>query len=185
MVDLALLLTTQCPPVSYITHGPDDVYSEDYSDNVMGPGSGPDSTRDRGDVEEHLLQHGGRSEAGFKGRLILVSKYLSEIASTEGTIWMVSMVCEREQQIEGGQIKDIGRGSRDETQRGYIWGYMMQINMIERTLNPEGEEQVAHPAFCKYASSVPRSELGVAARIDKHLAWAVKYREQFKISIYM
>jgi len=47
---------------------------------------------------------------GYKGRLTLVSKCLSEIASTEGTIWMVSMVCEREQQIEGGQIKDIGSG---------------------------------------------------------------------------
>jgi hypothetical protein len=45
-----------------------------------------------------------------KDRLTLVSKCLSEIASTEGTIWMVFMVCEREQQIGGGQIKDIGRG---------------------------------------------------------------------------
>jgi len=47
---------------------------------------------------------------GFIGRLTLVSKCLSEIASTEGTIWIVSMICEREQQIEGGQIKDIGSG---------------------------------------------------------------------------
>ena len=47
---------------------------------------------------------------GFIGRLTLVSKCLSEIASTEGTIWMVSMVCDREQQIGGGQIKDIGGG---------------------------------------------------------------------------
>ena len=39
---------------------------------------------------------------GCKGRLTLVSKYLSEIASTEGTIWMVSMVCEREQHIDRG-----------------------------------------------------------------------------------
>jgi hypothetical protein len=60
--------------------------------------------------------------------------------------------------LTGGQIKDIGRGSRDETQRGYTWGYMMQINMIERTLTPGGEEQVAYLVFCKYASSVPRSE---------------------------
>jgi hypothetical protein len=35
---------------------------------------------------------------------------------------------------------------------------MMQINMIERTLTPEGEEQVAYLVFCKYASSVLRSE---------------------------
>jgi hypothetical protein len=49
-------------------------------------------------------------EVAGKGRLTLVSKCLSEIASTEGTIWMVSMVCDREQQIGGGQIKDIGRG---------------------------------------------------------------------------
>jgi hypothetical protein len=54
--------------------------------------------------------------------LTLVSKYLSEIASTDGTIWMVSMVCEREQQIGGGQIKDIRRRSRDETQRGVYMG---------------------------------------------------------------
>jgi len=47
---------------------------------------------------------------GCIGRLTLVSKCLSEIASTEGTIWIVSMICEREQQIEGGQIKDIGSG---------------------------------------------------------------------------
>src|SRR6266853_679580 len=38
---------------------------------------------------------------GCIGRLTLVSKCLSEIASTEGTIWIVSMICEREQQIEG------------------------------------------------------------------------------------
>lgn len=49
-------------------------------------------------------------------------------------------------------------GSRDETQRGDIWGYMMQINMIEGTLTPGGEEQVAYLVFCKYASSVPKSE---------------------------
>jgi hypothetical protein len=47
---------------------------------------------------------------GDKGRLTLVSKCLSEIASTEGTIWMASMMCEREQQIGEGQIKDIGKG---------------------------------------------------------------------------
>ena len=41
---------------------------------------------------------------------------------------------------------------------GIYGGYMMQINMIERTLTPEGEEQVAYLVFCKYASSVPRSE---------------------------
>src|SRR6267154_5386987 len=35
---------------------------------------------------------------------------------------------------------------------------MMQINMIEGTLTPGGEEQVAYLVFCKYASSVPRSE---------------------------
>ena len=47
---------------------------------------------------------------GGKGKLTLVSKCLSEIASTEGIIWMVSMMCEIEQQIGGGQVKDIGRG---------------------------------------------------------------------------
>jgi len=57
-----------------------------------------------------LAPHTLRVRLGGKGRLTLVSKYLSEIASTEGTIWMVSMVCEREQQIGGRQIKDIGRG---------------------------------------------------------------------------
>jgi hypothetical protein len=35
---------------------------------------------------------------------------------------MVSIVCEREQQIGGGQIKDIERGSRDETQMGVYMG---------------------------------------------------------------
>jgi hypothetical protein len=51
-----------------------------------------------------------QARLGCIGRLTLVSKCLSEIASTEGTIWIVSMICEREQQIEGGQIKDIGSG---------------------------------------------------------------------------
>jgi len=58
---LALLLTTRCPPLSDITHGPDDVYSDD----AIGHGSGPDSARDRGDVEGHLLEHAARSEAGW------------------------------------------------------------------------------------------------------------------------
>jgi hypothetical protein len=52
---------------------------------------------------------GGLLMLSGKGRLTLVSKCLSEIASTEGTICMVSMMCEREQQIGGGQIKDIRR----------------------------------------------------------------------------
>jgi hypothetical protein len=34
----------------------------------------------------------------------------------------------------------------------------VQINMIKETLTPGGEEQVAYLVFCKYASSVPRSE---------------------------
>ena len=42
------------------------------------------------------------SGLGCIGRLTLVSKCLSEIASTGGTIWIVCMMCEREQQIGGG-----------------------------------------------------------------------------------
>jgi hypothetical protein len=51
---------------------------------------------------------------------------------------------------------------------GDIWGYMMQINMIEATLTPEGEEQVAYLVFCKYASSVPRSEWKRCRREIEH-----------------
>ena len=60
--------------------------------------------------------------------------------------------------LEGGKSKILGWGSKDKTQGKYIWGYMMQINMIERTLTPGGEEQVAYLVFYMYASSVPRFE---------------------------
>jgi len=54
-----------------------------------------------------------------------------------------------------GQIKDIGRGSRDETQRGVYMGYMMQINMIERNTHPRRGRTSGYLVFCKYVSSVP------------------------------
>jgi len=57
-------------------------------------------------------------------------------------------VCEREQQIEGGQIKDIGRGSRDETQRGVYMGVYDADKHDRENTHPGGEEQVAYLVFC-------------------------------------
>ena len=65
--------------------------------------------------------------------------------------------CEREQQgYRGVDPEILGWGM--EVKHKKIWGYMMQINKIKRTLTPKGEKQVAYLVFCRNASSVPRSE---------------------------
>jgi len=50
-------------------------------------------------------------------------------------------MCEREQQIGEGQSRILGGGSRDETQGGGIWGYMMADKHDRGNTHPEGKNK--------------------------------------------